>query len=216
MLINIPIVLVIITLSFIGYGIYINKKFCLNKLDYCLSLGFTVFFTILQILYYPIQYLNLSFNLIIISSLIVIVIGILFAFKNLKDLKYVIFNKNNIMLIFALVVFVLVFYQTNIDIAFSDSQMYINYISQNVGINELNMFNLYTGEPGSEWEVIYLYQGYYHFGSFISWIVNIPSSIFDYGSVASITVVTWGLGLLYSLISNSFYLSFLNNLSINK
>ena len=215
MLINLPIILVIVTLSFIGYGIYMNKRLNLNKFNYSLSIGFTVFFTILQLLYYPIQYLNLSFNLIIISSIIVIGVGIILAFRYINELKHLIFRKNTILLIISLIVFVLVYYQTNIDIAFSDSQMYINYVSQNIRIENLNMFNLYTGETGSEWEIIYLYQGYYHFGSFISWFINIPSSIFGYGSsVANITVVTWGLGLLYSLISNSFFISFLGDLDV--
>ena len=215
MLINLPIILGIITLSFIGYGIFVNQKLNLNHLSFSLPIGFTIFFTILQLLFYPIQYFNLSFDLIIVSSLIVIIIGLLLSIKYRKTLVEFIINKNNVLLILTILVFVVVYYQTNIDIAFSDSQMYINYVSQNVGIKELNMFNLYTGETGSEWEIIYLYQGYYHFGSFISWIVNIPSVLLGIDSyVSNITVVTWGLGLLYSLISNSFFIGFLSKLDI--
>lgn len=59
--------------------------------------------------------------------------------------------------------------------------MYLNYIAQNIDNQHLNLFNLYSGKVGAEWDALYLFQGYYHFGTFLCHIINVPSVLLGIG-----------------------------------
>ena len=213
-MINLLLSLLLTMLVGYGYGEKLNKLFNLNN-SFSLPIGFVLFLTLLQIFYYPVQYFNLSFNYIIIISVIVYGIGLVLFVRYFKSIIKQILSINTIWLMLSFITFIVVYYYCFIDIDFSDSQMYINYISQNVNIDKLNMFHLYTGVTGSEWETIYLYQGYYHFGSFLVWLTNIPYYLFNASeSVANITIITWGLGIIYSLVSSTFFINMINYLDV--
>ena len=63
------------------------------------------------------------------------------------------FKNNYLVFVFiSFIVFIFVFYNCFLDLDYSDSVMYLNYASQNVNIDKLNLFNLYTGKYGMEWE----------------------------------------------------------------
>lgn len=203
----IKILLVLISLIgiFTGVGIAILDKLNIERKGFAAPVGFVVFLTLLQLLYYPAQIFNLSFNWIIGSSFIVLIIGILLTLKNIKKVVENLLRKDTLIVLGVFIVFIIVFSKLFIDIEFSDSPMYLNYISQNINIEQLNMFNLYTGLPGAEWDGLYLYQGYFHFASFLCWLINIPFYLLGKpGYVENIMISTWGLGMLYSLISSMF------------
>ena len=209
-------VLLVIFISF-GYGIEVNKKLRLNIKGFKGVIGFIVFMALIQIGYYPIQFFNLSFNYVVLVSLSVILFGLFLALKNIKNLINDIFNINAVIVLISVMIFYLINYNLFLDIEFSDASTYLNYIAQNINISNLNMFNPITGVAGSEWDIFYLYQGYYHFGSFFCWLINITAFVFNRGSyVANITVITWGLGLIYSFFSTMFIINIVNYFGGNK
>ncbi|MFI3284688.1 MAG: DUF6077 domain-containing protein [Erysipelotrichaceae bacterium] len=191
-----------------GIGIEVFTRLQIEKNTFSMPVGFVSFIALLQVFYYPVQFFNLSFNYIIFFSILVYGLGFVLMIKNIKLIIQEIFSWSTLYIGLAFLVFFFCFYHMFIDIEFSDSQMYINYIAQNVNIDQLNMFNLYTGETGYEWEGIYLFQGYYHFGSFLCYVVTSLSSL------SNITIITYGLGILYSLVSSCFLVSMLNALEI--
>lgn len=190
---------------FTGVGIQVLDSLKIEKKGFAAPVGFVIFLMITQLLYYPAQIFNFSFNWIIGSSFLVLIFSLYLTLKNIKRVLKDLLCKETLIVLVAFVVFIVVFSRLFIDIEFSDSPMYLNYIAQNINIDQLNMFNLYSGLPGVEWDGLYLYQGYYHFASFLCWLINIPFFLLGKsGYVENIMISTWGLGMLYSLISSMF------------
>ncbi|MEG3003969.1 MAG: hypothetical protein RR878_03370 [Anaerorhabdus sp.] len=127
---------------------------------------------------------------------------------NIKKVIKKLLKVETIFVILSLLVFFFVFYNCFIDIEFSDAPMYLNYISQNINNKHINLFNLYTGLVGAEWDSLYLYQGYYHFTSFLCWLINIPHYLFNStGYVENIAISTWSMGMLYNILSSMVFIS---------
>lgn len=190
---------------FAGIGIAVLEKLNIERKGFAAPVGFVIFLTILQVLYYPAQIFNLSFTWIIGASFLVILFGTYLTLKNLRKVIDNSFKKESLIVLVAFIVFIVVFSRLFIDIEFSDAPMYLNYIAQNINIDHLNMFNLYSGLPGAEWDGLYLYQGYFHFASFLCLLINVPFYILGKpGYVENIMISTWGLGMLYSIISSMF------------
>lgn len=210
-MIKIALVILLTILVSTSYGVMLNKKINYRLNDFVTPIGFALFIMLLQLCYYPAMLFNWSSDYEHIMSFIVYTIGIIYAIKNYKEILDEYLHKRTIFIGLSFIVFMIVFYQLYIDISFSDSQMYLNYMSQNINIDKVNMFNLWTGEYGKEWDTIYLFQGYYHFGSFISYFVNIFYYLFGIGGfVENITIQTWGLGMLYSIMSSMLIYNFAN------
>lgn len=191
-------------------GIETTKFINVKENKFSTVTGFVVFFCALQILYYPAQIFNLSFVYIIVVSILLLLIGLYFVVDNFSEVKKELFKKQTLIVILSVIIFSLVSSQTFIDIEFSDAATYLNYIVQNINATKLNMFNPVTGLKGHEWDIYYLYQGWYHFGSFLCWLINANVYILNIGSyVANITVSIWGLGLIYSFISSFFIVNLL-------
>lgn len=183
-----------------GYGKTMMKLLKLEKEIFAVPIGFVTFFSVLQLFYYPVQFFNLSFNLIIAITTILLILGIILAFLHLKEVKV---SKYWLLVVLSIFVYLGVFYFCFIDIEFSDSPMYLNYIAQNINNSTLNKFDLYSGLVGQEWDGLYLYQGYYHFASYLCWMINIPYYLLgSSGYVENIAISTWGLGLLYNVLSS--------------
>jgi len=209
-------VLLMIAIS-TGYGIEISKRLKLNKLTFTAPLGFAFFIALNQLFYYPVQILNLHFNWIIIISSIMMIIGLYLIFKNFKLIIKEYFKIETIFVLFAFIVFIYAFYHTSIDFEYGDAMMYLNYVSQNINIDHLNLFNLYTGQYGAEWDGLYLYQGYYHFVSYSCWFINIPHFVLNLNSyTANVTISTFGFGMIYNLISSMFIVSMIEKLLSKK
>ena len=85
---------------------------------------------------------------------------------------------------------------------------------QNIGIDRLNLFNLYTGVKGQEWDGLYLYQGYYHFVSAYISILNLPARFGIGSGVETLKGTVWGMGLLYSLVSGALIINIVDILPI--
>lgn len=185
---------------FFGYGKTMMKLLKLEKEIFAVPFGFVTFFSVLQLFYYPVQFFNLSFNLIIVITTVLLILGIILAFLHLKEVKV---SKYWLFVVLSIFVYLGVFYFCFIDIEFSDSPMYLNYIAQNINNSTLNKFDLYSGLVGQEWDGLYLYQGYYHFASYLCWMINIPYYLLgSSGYVENIAISTWGLGLLYNVLSS--------------
>ena len=183
-----------------GYGKTMMKLLKLEKEIFAAPIGFVTFFSVLQLFYYPVQFFNLSFNLIIVITTVLLILGIILAFLHLKEVKV---SKYWLFVVLSIFVYLGVFYFCFIDIEFSDSPMYLNYIAQNINNSTLNKFDLYSGLVGQEWDGLYLYQGYYHFASYLCWMINIPYYLLgSSGYVENIAISTWGLGLLYNVLSS--------------
>ena len=199
--------LILFILGSTGVGIEINKRLNIND-GFAMPIGLATILFIAQLCYYPIQYLNMSFKLLAIISIVILLLVAIITLKNIKD---VVLNFKNHYLIFAGLSFLgylFVFYHCFIDLDYSDSVMYLNYAAQNVNIDKLNMFNLYTGKYGAEWDGLYLYQGYYHLMSFCCWLLNMPKQLGVIStSVDYIQISTWLFGMLYSITSSLFVIS---------
>lgn len=191
-------------------GIETSKYVDIKENKFSTVIGFVVFLCALQILYYPAQIFNLSFNYIIVASVLLLLIGMYFLISNFKEVKEELLNKKTLIVLISVIIFSFVSSNTFIDIEFSDAATYLNYIAQNININKLNMFNPVTGLKGHEWDIYYLYQGWYHFGAFLCWLINANVYVLNMGSyVANITVSIWALGLIYSFISSFFIVDLL-------
>ena len=58
---------------------------------------------------------------------------------------------------------------------------------------------------GEEWSVLYLFQGYYHFASYICYLINIPYYLLGSSAeVPNMVIVVYGLGILYQVLSTMF------------
>lgn len=184
-------------------GIIIKDRFNLKEMRFTAPIGFAVLLSILQLFYYPIQLFNLnSFYVHFISFSVFAIVSIISFFYFERVIKQYL-NWGFIWVLLSLGLFLIVFYNSSLDLGFADGQMYLNYIAQNISIDQLNNFNLWTGLLGEEFVTVYLFQGYYHFaGSFIL-MVNSFYTLFGIGSnINNIVIITWGLGSLYSLISS--------------
>lgn len=204
-------ILLLTVLVSTSYGVLLNKK--LNKAinNFVTPIGFCLLIALLQLLYYPAQLFNWPSIYIHIVSLIVFLFGIGYGIIHYKEIFKEYFNKRTIIIGVSFIIFIVVYYLCYIDIAASDSQMYLNYMSQNINIDHINMFKLWTGEYGQEWDTIYLFQGYYHLGSFLCFLANIDSYILGSSlHVANITIQIWVLGALYSVVSSMLIYNFVD------
>lgn len=216
-MIKIGIVVMMVLLASTAYGTMLNKRLNFKFNDFVTPIGFAFLIMLLQICYYPAMLFNLSSNYEHIVSLIVFLIGIGYGMLHLGDITQEYCQKRTIIIGVTFVVFFIVFYQCYIDISFSDSQMYLNYMSQNINIDHVNMFDLWTGQRGQEWDTIYLFQGYYHFGSFLAWLVNANYYLFNIGGfVDNIVIEVWGLGMIYSIVSSMLIYNFANYFGKNR
>ena len=186
-----------------GLGSWIFKVLKIEQRGFAAPIGFAVLLASLQLLYYPAQWLNLSFTWIIVASILILAFALVVTCLRFKETLHNLINWNTIIVIICAGLFLYAFSKCYIDLDFSDSATYLNYIAQNINIDKLNLFNPTNGLVGEEWDVLYLFQGYYHFGSFICWLVNVPYYLLGSTTyVANLVVSVWGLGLLYNIISS--------------
>jgi len=194
-----------------SYGIFLTRILKVKENGYTAPIGFAGLLFTLQIFYYPIQLFNLSSFYIHLFSFIVYGVLTVYSLLQIKEIFKQYFNLNTLVVLATFSFFLYVFYNVSISIPRADGQMYLNYISQNIDIEQLNMFNLWTGLVGEEFVTIYLFQGYYHFAGFLTKFVNVFSTVFGIGSkIDTIVVSLWGLGSIYSIISSLFIINVIN------
>jgi len=198
----------------LSFGVLLNKKFAFQNNDFVTPIGFAGLMATLQILYYPMQIFNLSSYYRDILTTLVFILLLIYAFINLKEIKNILFQRRNLLIVFTTLFFVFVFYKVSVSINFGDAQMYLNYMSQNIRNDHVNLFNIWTGKLGQEWDSIYLYQGFYHFGSYSAYMINFFNTNFGLGAfVENIAIEIWGLSLIYSIVSSMIIYNIINYLS---
>ena len=192
-------------------GIFIDRHLKLGQHSFKTPFGFAGLLCLLQILYYPAQLFNFpSLYIHGISVLVYLVLGIYSLFI-LKELKQEFLCKKSLLVGGVFLFFLFTFYHLSISLDFADTQMYLNYVSQNIQADKLNMFNIWTGLAGQEWDSIYLFQGYYHFMSFACYFVNGAYYLFGAGGfVENIVTSTWGMGMIYSIVSTMMFINFVD------
>lgn len=208
--------LVLIIILFVAQsaGVFFCKRFSLKD-TFNLPIGFGFYLFVLQLVYYPIQFYQLNSIFIMIGSLVVSGVFGVYGLIHLKEMICSLNKLDYLWIVISTALFVFVFYRLSVALDFSDSSVYLNYIAQNIDIDRLNYFDFWTGKIQYPNEPLYLYQGYYHFGSFLCWLTNVPTTIFGVtGYVANIVVCTWGLGIIYSVVSSVFVLEIVNYFKI--
>lgn len=147
-MIKIGIVVLLVLFISSAYGISLNKRINYKLNDFVTPVGFALLMMLLQIAYYPAMLFNLPSTYEHIVSIVVFAIGIYIGIKNIKMVIEEYNKKRSLIILASFALFIFVFYQCYIDIAFSDSQMYLNYMSQNINTDHINLFHLWTGETG--------------------------------------------------------------------
>ena len=199
-----------------GLGQFVVDRFKITELKCQSSIGFITLLALCQLCFFPIQLFNGPFILVALISLFWMGVSLMLTIKYRKQWVQQFKNKRLLLVGLNGLLFLGLFYFCFIDIEFSDSIMYLNYVSQNIDNPSLNMFHLYTGLVGSEWDTIYLYQGYYHFiGALIYWL-NLPFYLLHSSrTVETLPAIVWGMGLLYQLVSSGFIVDMIDDLSID-
>ncbi len=194
----------LIALLFIseGTGQWLLRLFGREVKGYAAPYGFAAILGLLQILYYPAQILHLPFTRIIAVSCVVFFCAFIVSVLSLKSVRNALKRPQTLVLVFALTVFYCVLKTCSVDMNFADSSAYLNYIAMNIGAERLNLYDITNGLRGEEWLVLYSYQGYYHFVSWLCWIVDLP---FYLGrTLYQIPVMTISIylpGMLYHVLS---------------
>lgn len=193
-----------------AYGQFIKEKFELSNLNYTAPLGFAGLLLTLQVFYYPIQYFNLNSRFLMWITLVILLLIVLMSMLRISQIIKQYMRLQALWVIIAFALFIFLFYQSSIFMMYADTQMYLNYIAQNVNTSRVNDFLLWTGLQGVEFDAIYLFQGYFHFISSIIQILNMGKAMFGLAPVDNIVISTWGLGLVYSVVSSLTILEFIN------
>lgn len=191
-----------------GLGRWVLQKIHCSPKGYSLPIGLAVFLTCVQILYYPAQIFHWSFTYIQVTTFVVLAFAGYCSVKEWKGIFSEYKQPKTLIVLLSLCCFLFVLYRCYLDLEYSDSPMYLNYIAQNINNSHINLFNLYTGVVGEEWDGLYLYQGYYHFCSFYAWLLQ------KLDSVEVIKAVVWGMGILYSLTSTTLLINIVDSFSV--
>lgn len=213
-LISLAILIAVLLLT--AFGMDLLKRLNISGFGYHAPFGMVFFIAMLQILYYPVQILNGSFYILLVETCLV---GLYLLYCLIKEWKNVwdeLLQKKTLWVIGSVIFFFIVFSRCYVDLEHSDSVMYLNYVAQNIGNPHINLFHLYNGLIGQEWDALYLYQGYYHFMSCFVWLINVPSRLGLGAPIETLKVSVWGMGLLYNVISSMFFVSMIDSLKTTK
>lgn len=164
-----------------------------NKgIHYASPIGMVVYFGLLQILYYPIQYFEAPSTYIHLStcglSLVIFVVSCIRWKVVLNYFIDVWKNKKEVLL--CLILFsVFCFLYTNVEFMLrtEDSNFYISYVASNV----------YTSTVGLDTSVLYKYQGIYNFYSTFVYLYHRLASLPFYVHLLPIGIISWGPSIIF-------------------
>ena len=200
---RIVLVTVILVLLSGGTGAWLLQKLKIEQKGFSAPVGFAAILASFQLLIYPAQLFNLSFSWVKIAGIAVLTAALIFTIIKRKDVVHELWTFRTLWVLGSVTLFFVVFSQCYIDLDFSDSATYLNYIAQNINASHLNLFNPINGITGQEWDVLYLFQGFYHFGSFLCWGINAPYNLMHYGTeISNLVISVWTLGMLYNALSS--------------
>ncbi|MBP3891769.1 MAG: hypothetical protein J6D29_06305 [Solobacterium sp.] len=201
---RIILVVAILFLLFEGVGSWIAKKIKYDGLKLNAPIGFACILGLLQVLYYPILFFNLSFTWIVVVTSIVLGLALILTLLSLKDVFKHLTSKTMLFVFLSTCFFAFILSKCYVDLDYSDSSTYLNYIALNINAPQLNLYSLSNGLRGEEWNIYYQYQGYYHFCSYLCWLINIPYYLLGSNTeVPNLVITVWGMGLLYHLLTSA-------------
>ncbi|MBQ1447242.1 MAG: hypothetical protein IIZ14_08315 [Solobacterium sp.] len=193
---------VLILLLSEGLGTWFLDRLKLQKKGFSAPYGFALMLGTLQMLYYPAQILHLSFLWIILPSALVLCFAACATLLRIKDVLKGLLRPQSAAVLITAVLFFLVLRQCSVDMNFADSSAYLNYIAMNINADHLNLYDITNGLRGSEWLVLYSYQGFYHFGSFLCWLTDLPYWLGHAAyQIPVMTISIWLLGIIYNVLS---------------
>ena len=188
----IPSVILLILISE-GVGAWTLKTLKIEAKGFTAPIGFAMLLCVLQALYYSPQLWNLSFTWIIVISCIVLAAGVVLACMMHKEVWKHLFSKDMIVVIVCASLFLLALSRSAADYS---NMPALQFISGNINAAHLNM-NMQMDTSG------WLFQGYYHFASFICWaLMGLENTVAGMQSLSAESISVMGLGLVYSLISS--------------
>lgn len=144
-----------------GIGKLVTKKEEGILKDISAPIGFVIFFAILQLGYYPMQYFQVSSNVVHIYTAIITIAVLIYAINKvkIKDLSFL--KRYEFYILIVLIFAVIKVLPAN---EAGDDSFYMPLIMENAQTEQINSVNPRTGW---DWNVdeIYKYQGYYLFNS---------------------------------------------------
>ncbi len=191
-----------------GVGYFGLKVLKVRQKGYAAPVGFAMILAVCQLFYYPAQLFNLSFKSIIVVTSVVFLLALVLTIMNIKQVLKNLIRPRTLIVLVSFIIFFTVLKMCSIDMEYSDSATYLNYISFNINAPNLNLYDFTTGIRGEEWSVLYLFQGYYHFVSYVCYFINIPYYLLGSTSeVANMVIAVYGMGILYQVLSTMFILN---------
>ncbi len=195
-----------------GLGYWTMKVLKIRQRGYAAPMGFAVLLAALQLTYYPAQLFNLPFTWIVVTSTILLLFALFVTIKNIKQVFKNLFRPTTLIVLVSLAIFFVVLKNCSIDMEYSDSATYLNYISFNINAPKLNLYDFTTGIRGEEWSVLYIFQGYYHFISYVCYVINLQYYVFGSSfEVANMVISVYGFGILYQVLSTMFIVNILES-----
>lgn len=144
-----------------GIGKLVTKKEEGILKDILAPIGFVIFFAILQLGYYPMQYFQVSSNVVHIYNAIVTIAALIYAIAKVKIKDFSFLKRYEFYILIVLIFAVIKVLPAN---EAGDDSFYMPLIMENAQTEQINSVNPRTGW---DWNVdeIYKYQGYYLFNS---------------------------------------------------
>lgn len=166
--------------------------------------GFFSFLALLQICYYPIQVLHASSKwLHLFTFIIVLLILVLSMVKYksiIKQLKRIYFNKKQIVALALIVIlFIAVYYNTEISLRTDDLTFYVPFISNNINAEHLLTYSTQ-----------YDYQGYYHFIATVIYFLEKFNLIGIEYYYLPIGAITWIMSIVFYFLLGEIMLDIYN------
>lgn len=195
--------------SSLAYGQLIKEKLNFN-VKFTAPIGFAGLLLTVQLFYYPIQYFNLNSRWLMGISLIVMLALFVYSVTRFRKIISQFLDIRMLWVALSFALFLFLFYNVSIFMMYADTQMYLNYIAQNVNNTRVNDFLLWTGLTGVEFDAIYLFQGYFHFIASIIQILNLVKVSLGSAPVDNIIISIWVMAPIYSLVSSFLILEFVD------
>lgn len=178
-----------------GIGKLIIKKEGILK-DISVPIGFVIFFSILQLGYYPMQYLQVSSTVVHIYTAIITIGALIYGCTKLKIKDFSFLKRYEFYILIILIFVVIKVLPAN---EAGDDSFYMPLIMENAKTEQINSVNPRTGW---DWNVdeIYKYQGYYLFNSSMYGLQSIICNSTDNIFITFRTTMTFVSVIMMSII----------------
>lgn len=177
----------------IGCGSFIKKESKVYSLRSVI--GFCTFLGVLQLFYYPLQYIKASSGAVNIITLILFLIAFIYGIFQLKKEDFKFLKSYEFWFLLLVVFIVIKIIPVN---EAGDDSFYMSLFKDNSNIDSINTINPRTGLIG-QIDSVYLYQGFYLLMSFL---YRIQSLLFN-GNIDNIFISYRATMSLFAVIMSS-------------